>query len=61
MHFSELLVVLIVALLVFPPKKLPELAQMLARAIRYVQAIKNQIFTELKFEDNKIRAEEVDS
>ena len=67
MHFSELLVVLVVVLLVFPPKKLPELAQTLARAIRYAQAIKNQIFTELqpiknqlKLEGNMERAEETE-
>lgn len=68
MHFSELLVVVIVALLVFPPKKLPELAQTLAKAIRYALAIKNQIVAELQpiknqltLEDNKARAEKVDN
>jgi Sec-independent protein translocase protein TatA len=67
MHFSELLLVLIVALVVFPPKKLPELAQTLARAFRYVQTIKSEIFSSLepigkhiKLEENKKKAEDAE-
>jgi Sec-independent protein translocase protein TatA len=67
MHFSELVVVIIIAIVVFPQKKLPELAQTLARFIRYVKTIKNEIFTSLEplekhiqLEDNKKKAEEAE-
>ncbi len=67
MHFSELVVVLIIAILVFPPKKLPELAQTVARIIRYAKNIKNDILSSLQplekhlqLEDNKKRAEDAE-
>lgn len=67
MHFSELLVVIIIAIIVFPPKKIPELAQTLARVIRYIKTIKNEIFSSLQplekqfqLEDNIKRAEEAE-
>lgn len=71
MHFSELLVVFIVAVLVFSPKRLPELAQTLGRFIRqtkfYSQAIKSEIHTtleplikEAQLKDNEARAIEAE-
>lgn len=68
MHFSELVVVIVIAIIVFPPKKIPELAQTLARVIRYIKTIKNEIFSSLEplekhiqLEDNKKRAEEAET
>jgi Sec-independent protein translocase protein TatA len=60
MHFSELLVVIIVAILIFPPKKIPELAQFLGRIIRYIKTLKQEIFLLIQLEDNKKRAEEAE-
>ncbi len=67
MHFSELFVVLIVVLLVFPPKKLPELAQTLGRLLRTFQSFKNQLFSEiqpiekhLQLKENQARAEKAE-
>jgi|GEM_PF-7071540 len=37
MNFSELLVIFLVALIVFTPKKLPELAQTLAKVIHFLR------------------------
>lgn len=71
MNFSELLVVLIVFMIVFSPKKLPELAETLGRFIKqakyYREAIKNEVNTviqpmllQAKLKENEARAEEVD-
>ena len=67
MHFSEFVVVIIIALVVFPPKKIPELAQTLARVIKYVKTVKDQLSSSLEplekhlqLEDNKKRAEEAE-
>lgn len=71
MNFSELLVVLIVAMLVFNPKKLPELAKTLARLIRQVRlysyAAKNEIHAimtpviqQAQLKENEERAEKAE-
>lgn len=71
MNFSELLVVLIVFMIVFSPKKLPELAETLGRFIKqaqyYREAIKNEVnaviqpvLLQAKLKENEARAEEVD-
>lgn len=71
MNLSELLVVLVVVLLVFTPKKLPELVQTLGRLFRiakfYTQATKDEIHAfmqpiiqQAKLEENEIRAKEAE-
>ena len=64
---AELLVILIVALIVFGPNKLPMLAGHLGLFIRKVNQLKNQAsllweqqLKELQLEDNKRKAEEAD-
>jgi Sec-independent protein translocase protein TatA len=64
---AELLLILIVALIVFGPNKLPMLASHLGLLMRKINHLKNQAsrlweqqVQELQLEDNKRKAEEAD-
>jgi Tat protein translocase TatB subunit len=64
---AELLLILIVALIVFGPNKLPMLASHLGSLMRKINQLKNQAsrlweqqVQELQLEDNKRKAEEAD-
>jgi len=53
--FPEMLVILVVALIIFGPRKLPELGRSLGRSINEFKRASNDLRTTL---DDEIRAEE---
>lgn len=53
--FPEMLVILVVALIIFGPRKLPELGRSLGRSINEFKRASNELRTTL---DEEIRAEE---
>jgi sec-independent protein translocase protein TatA len=63
--FPELLVILVIALLVFGPKKLPEVGQSLGRAIREFRkatdGIKNKIEEEISASEIKTVKDDIQS
>jgi len=61
MGMSELLVVVLIAIIVLGPKKLPEVAQMFGKFLKVITEIKNSFQNEIDkvsgdstFKDNKV-------
>ena len=68
MNMSELLVIIIVALIVFGPNKLPMLAEHLGKFIRQLNSLKMQLtnlwqaqLNEQQLRENQQKAEKADS
>ncbi len=57
--FSELMVILFIVLLLFGPKKLPELARGLGKGLNEFKRAANDVKRELTIDENEIKAPEV--
>jgi TatA/E family protein of Tat protein translocase len=53
--FPELMVLLVIALIVFGPKKLPEMGRTIGRSLREFRRASAEIRNELRFEDEPPR------
>ncbi len=57
--FSELMVILFIVLLLFGPKKLPELARGLGKGLNEFKRAANDVKRELTIDENEIKAPEI--
>jgi len=57
--FSELMVILFIVLLLFGPKKLPELARGLGKGLNEFKRAANDVKRELTIDENEIKSPEI--
>jgi sec-independent protein translocase protein TatA len=57
--FSELMVILFIVLLLFGPKKLPELARGLGKGLNEFKRAANDVKRELTIDENEIKTPEI--